>query len=143
MKEDLFKRIRLTRHQKQLICRKAKLSGEMSYRELAQWAKLTFKLIAPPSKSMISRTLKARDNLLESSVDHGGRKNAPTEDQLLIDHNVVDFIMLAELEGIALSGSIIAYYASTLAEKLRIPLSQRPKFGRSWLRCMQERYGFR
>jgi len=51
--------------------------------------------------------------------------------------------MLAELEAVALSGDIIIYYAIGLARKLRIPAAQQPRFGKSWLRCLQQRYGFR
>ncbi|KAG3079156.1 hypothetical protein PI125_g20786 [Phytophthora idaei] len=118
-------------------------SPKMSYRELAQWAKMTFKLHSTPNKSMVSRTLKARSRLLEDAADHADRKKAPTHGQLLLDHNVVDFIMLAELQGIALSGDLIVYHAKKLGRKLGIQRAQQPRFGRSWLRCLQERYGFR
>eukprot|EP00644_Phytophthora_capsici_P007519 jgi/Phyca11/73483/gw1.21.621.1 len=51
--------------------------------------------------------------------------------------------MLAELEAVALSGDIIIYYAIGLARKLQIPAAQQPRFGKSWLRCLQQQYGFR
>ncbi|KAG2760559.1 hypothetical protein PC129_g23643 [Phytophthora cactorum] len=117
-------------------------SPKMSYRELTQWAKMTFKLHSTPNKSMVSRTLKARSRLLEDAADHADRKKAPTHGKLLLDHNVVDFIMLAELQGIALSGDLIVYHAKKPGRKLGIQRVQQPRFGRSWLRCLQERYGF-
>ncbi|EGZ29238.1 hypothetical protein PHYSODRAFT_390286, partial [Phytophthora sojae] len=50
--------------------------------------------------------------------------------------------LLAEAEGVCLSGAMIIQHAHELVVKLGIPPAQRPRLGASWLRRFQERYGF-
>lgn len=51
--------------------------------------------------------------------------------------------MLAEAENVSLKGDMIVHHARRLEEKLSIPADAQPRFEPSWLRCLQQRYGFR
>ncbi|KAE9008553.1 hypothetical protein PR003_g14498 [Phytophthora rubi] len=136
-------RTRLTRLQKQTLCQKAHDSPGSSYKQLAEWAQDEFGLAAAPHKGTICRVLKAHKDLRMQRSEFGSEKKKMPAAQLQLDENVVEFVMLAELEGICLSGDMIIFYAQELAHKLRIPVEQQPRYGRSWLRRLQCRYGFR
>ncbi|EGZ22422.1 hypothetical protein PHYSODRAFT_496251, partial [Phytophthora sojae] len=88
---------------------------------LTLWAKVEFGLQRPPGKATIGRIISGRIALLRQPHESAQRKNKPSPFQLQIDQNIVEFIMLAEAEGICLSGAMIVFYATVLAKKLGTP----------------------
>jgi hypothetical protein len=78
-----------------------------------------------------------------SPMEKAVRKNVQPRSHALLDENVVEFVILAEEEGVSISGAMIVQHAQDVATKLRIPPDLQPRFGPSWLRRFQERYGFR
>jgi hypothetical protein len=56
---------------------------------------------------------------------------------------VVEFVLQAEADGICINGAMIIFFATEVCGNLAIPRHLRPRIGPSWLRCLQERYGFR
>jgi hypothetical protein len=143
MHRQLVQHVRLTWFEKIAIIEKAKLAPYMSYNELAQWARLELSLPAPPNKSTIGRVLKSSARLLRQPAETAIRKNALSDLRLALDENVVEFVMLAEAENVSITGAMIIHQAKELAAKMRISNDAKPRFGSSWLRCLQERYGFR
>ncbi|KAE8986442.1 hypothetical protein PF005_g4469 [Phytophthora fragariae] len=133
----------LTQQQKLCLIKKAESSPATKYEDLALWAKVEFGLRRLPGKATISRIISGRIALLRQPHENAQRKNKPSPFQLQLDQNIVEFIMLAEAEGICLSGAMIVFYATVLAKKLGLPRHRQPRFGLSWLRCLQHRYGFR
>ncbi|KAG3080424.1 hypothetical protein PI125_g20447 [Phytophthora idaei] len=131
----------MTPHHK--LLQKAEQSPSTSYNELARWAKVAFSLLSLPGKATISRVPTERVGLLRQPCENLLRKKKPSPYHLQLDESVVEFIMLAELEGICLSTCMIIFYATELAKKLRIPRHHQPRFGHSWLRCLQHWYDFR
>ncbi|EGZ12676.1 hypothetical protein PHYSODRAFT_337094 [Phytophthora sojae] len=89
-------RTRLTQQQKLRLIKKAESSTAVKYEDLALWAK--------PHES-------------------AQRKNKPSPFQLQIDQNIVEFIMLAEAEGICLSASTIqkCWFTSRFANSEKPP----------------------
>ncbi|EEY63509.1 uncharacterized protein PITG_15859 [Phytophthora infestans T30-4] len=51
--------------------------------------------------------------------------------------------MLAEAEGVSVSGAWIIEHAKQLAIKLRLSPERCPRLGPSWLRCLQDSYGLK
>jgi hypothetical protein len=143
MHRQLVQHVRLTWFEKIAIIEKAKLAPYMSYNELAQWARLELSLPAPPNKSTIGRVLKSSARLLRQPAETAIRKNALSDLRLALDENVVEFVMLAEAENVSITGAMIIHQAKELAAKMRICNDAKPRIGSSWLRCLQERYGFR
>lgn len=137
------KRIRLTFDQKVAIVKKAKSAPDLTYNELSEWSVARFELLAKPNKSTIGRVLRDGEKLLLLPVDAGERKKRLPSRRASLDQHVVEFIMLAELENTALTGAMIIHQAQELAKKMKLPAADWPRFGPSWLRRLQERYGFR
>lgn len=132
MAQDLVKRTRLTRAEKLELIAKSKETPALTYNELAQWAMAKFDLAARPHKSTISRVLKSR-GLLEQPqpVETLSRKKVAAPSHVLLDVNVVEFIMMAEADSVSLNADMIIQYAKELADKLKIPPLSRPSIGHS------------
>lgn len=136
------KRVRLTVSQKVAILREAETLPYLSCAALARWVRAEFKLPATPNKSTISRILKAKVTLLQQPMDLASRKTVIGSRRRQLDEAVVEFVMFAEVYNVSLTGAMITERAQELAAKLNLPRTHWPKFGPSWLRCLQERYGF-
>eukprot|EP00644_Phytophthora_capsici_P009147 jgi/Phyca11/102011/e_gw1.6.1110.1 len=135
-------RLRLTWSEKVAILEKAARSPSLSYDELAKWAVEEFGLPTAPGKTTIGRILQSSAALRGRPVEKAVRKKAQPRSHVLLDENVVEFVLLAEEEGVYLTGAMIIQHARELVLKLGIPPRQRPRLGPSWLRRLQERYGF-
>ncbi|KAE9047372.1 hypothetical protein PR002_g1088 [Phytophthora rubi] len=137
------KRFRLTWSEKVGLLAKADRTPAMSYQALAKWAVSEYGLPAAPGKTKICRIIKSRTALLGRPIEKAVRKNEQPRSHALLDENVVEFVLLAEEEGVSISGAMIIQHARDVAAKLRIPPELRPRFASSWLRRFQERYGIR
>jgi hypothetical protein len=81
----LIKRIRLTRHQKLLLCKAAEDMPSYTCAMLARWAKSTFNFPAPLSKSTISRVVRSRAALQRQPTDSDDRKKILQPAHALVD----------------------------------------------------------
>lgn len=142
MSAQYIKRVRLTFNQKKEIVKIAKSTSAMTYNELTEWAVARFDLPAKLNKSTIGRLLRDGDMLLAQPPDAADRKNKLSRCRLELDQRIVEFILLAELENISISGAMICQQAKRLAVKMGLPSTSLPRFTPSWLRRLQERYGF-
>ncbi|KAE8999321.1 hypothetical protein PR002_g18492, partial [Phytophthora rubi] len=121
------KRFRLTWSEKVGLLAKADRTPAMSYQALAKWAVSEYGLPAAPGKTTICRIIKSRTALLGRPIDKAVRKNAQPRSHALLDETVVEFILLAEEDGVSISGAMIIQHARDVAAKLRIPPELRPR----------------
>jgi hypothetical protein len=142
-RREFVKRIRLNHHQKLLLCKTAREFPFYTCTDLAHWVQTPFDLPTPLNKATISRILRSEATLLQQPRDNDTRKKKAAPVHVLVDQNVVEFIIQAEWDGVCLNGAMIVLFANQVCEKLAIPHHMRPRIGLSWLRCLQQRYGFR
>ncbi|GMF35539.1 unnamed protein product [Phytophthora fragariaefolia] len=103
------KRLRLTWVGKVGIVNKAAQSPIMSYKENALWAVTEYSLPAAPGITTICDLVCLTVTLLGRSVENATRKKAQQCSHVVLDQNVMDFIMLAEADGVRLTGAMIEH----------------------------------
>ncbi|KAL4144182.1 hypothetical protein PRNP1_013321 [Phytophthora ramorum] len=118
-----FMRLRLTWSEKVGIIAKVVVSPALSYTDIANWAVSEYSLLVAPSKAAICSTMKAKAVLSGRPVE---KVNASLNSHLILDQNVVDFVMLSEAIGASLSGAMIVEHAKNLVRKLDIPTELPP-----------------
>ncbi|KAE9203528.1 hypothetical protein PF004_g18113 [Phytophthora fragariae] len=83
------------------------------------------------------------DALMELTPDCLARKKPWLHVQLELDQSLVDFVLWCEVHQISISGHMLIAQARRLAERHHILSCSLPRFGLSWLRRFQERYGIK
>ncbi|KAE9089404.1 hypothetical protein PF010_g19003 [Phytophthora fragariae] len=87
--------------------------------------------------------VKTGDALMELTPDCLARKKPWLHVQLELDQSLVDFVLWCEVHQISISGHMLIAQARRLAERHHILSCSLPRFGLSWLRRFQERYGIK
>ncbi|KAF4033266.1 Tc5 transposase DNA-binding domain [Phytophthora infestans] len=142
-KRSFQKRLRLTKQQELQICDLRRSFPRQTFTALASRARVALRLVKSPSLQMVSRVLKAEDELRQLAPDCLARKKQRPLYQLQLDQSMVEFVVWCETSQVSLSGSMIMLQAKRMAARHRIPDAMLPRIGESWLRRFQERYGIR
>jgi hypothetical protein len=141
---DMSTRVRLTKHQHLLICKKRSECPEWTYNELAEWDRVTFCLTKCPGKSTILDIVKHEAKLSTLSGDCLSKMRLRSHHMVRLDEAVAEFVIEAELSKTPISGREVIRVGAGLANELRIPRRCRPRFTRSgWLRHFLARHNFR
>lgn len=104
---------------------------------------MRFNLFKQPSEQVISRVLKGETSLGRLTLYCLSHKKWRPPYQLELDKCVVEFITECENIQFSLTGRMIIAQVQKLARRLNTPSSLQPRFGNSWLRKLQDRYGIR
>ncbi|KAL3661434.1 hypothetical protein V7S43_013637 [Phytophthora oleae] len=126
---SVHQRVHLTWGEKIGIIAKTKVSPGLSYNEIARWTVAEFSFPAAPNKSTIGRLLKAEKELLRWPVEKVTLETSPPSSHVLIDQNVMDFVMLAEADCISLTGTMTIHHGVSVAIKLGLPRTRWSRFG--------------
>jgi hypothetical protein len=134
----------LTNQQRKELCEFYLRNNEkITQRELALWAKNTFRLAKEPGQSTISDIIRKKHIYLNMhAVDLVVKRRRSIKNPAL-DQALVNWILHCEQRQISLTGENIKTKAKALANELHIPTADQPEFSTGWLQAFQERYNLK
>jgi len=133
----------LTNNQRKAICEHWTKVPKISQTKLAEWAKLRFNLSKTPTQATISNIIKKRDQYLDMDEHNLQAKRARDTHFPELDAALANWVLQCQGNRININGDLIKAKASVFAEKLNIPLDDRPVFSNGWLDKFKDRHGFR
>jgi hypothetical protein len=133
----------MTIEQAQILYRK-NLQSKMNQKQLAQWAQKEFNLAKEPSQSRISNIINQKRHMDENIPERDrGLKKKRIVKLPVLDNALAEWVLQCQERGVALNWQIVRRKATSFADQLNVPETDRPAFTDGWLEKFLGRHGLK